>query len=189
MRVSIVATALDGHKTQTNTVLNMVSRIQNRNSGYSDNLFSNSATTENNTFNSIEGATALKLDEKFEVNEQEQMITENIEQNQNISENEMTMNEIDANNIPNGVSMESATYIESKKENSLHDNDASANVNLAQDSDIEHTPQLFENEHETKVENSLEEDHDSYSEKLFDQDTNDEDEDFEIPAFLRKQKF
>ena len=64
-----------------------------------------------------------------------------------------------------------------------------ANVNLAQDSDTEHTPQLFENEHETKVENSLEEEHDSYSEKLFDQDTNDEDEDFEIPAFLRKQKF
>ena len=29
---------------------------------------------------------------------------------------------------------------------------------------------------------------DDHSEKLFDQDTN-EDEDFEIPAFLRRQKF
>ena len=40
IRVSIVATALDGHKTENKTVLNMVSRIQNRNTGYSENLFS-----------------------------------------------------------------------------------------------------------------------------------------------------
>ena len=33
IRVSIVATALDGHKFQNNTVLNMTSRIQNRNNG------------------------------------------------------------------------------------------------------------------------------------------------------------
>ena len=39
MRVSIVATALDGHKTVSNTVLNMVSRIQNRNNGYSCLLY------------------------------------------------------------------------------------------------------------------------------------------------------
>ena len=38
IRVSIVATALDGHKTENKTVLNMVSRIQNRNTGYSENL-------------------------------------------------------------------------------------------------------------------------------------------------------
>ena len=40
IRVSIVATALDGHNTENKTVLNMVSRIQNRNTGYSENLFS-----------------------------------------------------------------------------------------------------------------------------------------------------
>ena len=33
-----------------------------------------------------------------------------------------------------------------------------------------------------------EEDNDNRQEQLFDQDTN-EDEDFEIPAFLRRQKF
>ena len=38
IRVSIVATALDGYKTQNNTVLNMTSRIQHRNNGYSDGL-------------------------------------------------------------------------------------------------------------------------------------------------------
>ena len=117
MRVSIVATALDGHKPQTNTVLNMVSRIQNRNSGYSENLFSSNVSAENSTLNSIEGATALKLDEKFEINNQEQLIAENNDQSSAISENEVPMSEINTNNIPNGVSMESATYIETNKEN------------------------------------------------------------------------
>ena len=39
IRVSIVATSLDGHKPESKTVLNMVNRIQNRNPGYSDNIF------------------------------------------------------------------------------------------------------------------------------------------------------
>ena len=65
IRVSIVATALDGNKTESKTVLNMVSRIQNRNTGYSENLFSHNQKTENNTLNSIYGATALKLDETY----------------------------------------------------------------------------------------------------------------------------
>ena len=51
----------------------------------------------------------------------------------------------------------------------------------------EHTPQLFEenvNETETHHDDSI----DPHTEKLFDKDLNEE-EDFEIPAFLRKQKF
>ena len=66
IRVSIVATALDGQKPETKTVLNMVNRIQNRNPGYSDNIFKN-PNIENNTINSIDGATALKLDEQLEI--------------------------------------------------------------------------------------------------------------------------
>ena len=50
MRVSIVATALDGHKPESKTVLNMVSRIQNRNNGYSEGLFSQNNKVENTTF-------------------------------------------------------------------------------------------------------------------------------------------
>ena len=72
IRVSIVATALDGHKTENKTVLNMFSRVQNRNTGYSENLFSQNTRMENNTLNSIDGATALKLDESYELEEQEQ---------------------------------------------------------------------------------------------------------------------
>ena len=36
MRVSIVATSLDGQQPESKSVINMVHRIQNRNSGYSD---------------------------------------------------------------------------------------------------------------------------------------------------------
>ena len=66
IRVSIVATSLDGHKPESKTVLNMVNRIQNRNPGYSDNIFKN-PNIEQNTLNSIDGATALKLDEQLEI--------------------------------------------------------------------------------------------------------------------------
>ena len=40
----------------------------------------------------------------------------------------------------------------------------------------------------SKIENNLDNNHETHSEKLFEQDANDE-EDFEIPAFLRRQKF
>ena len=41
MRVSIVATSLDGQQPEPKSVINMVHRIQNRNPGYSD--FSNNS--------------------------------------------------------------------------------------------------------------------------------------------------
>ena len=39
MRVSIVATALDGESPESRSVVNMVHRIHNRNIGYSENSF------------------------------------------------------------------------------------------------------------------------------------------------------
>jgi len=185
MRVSIVATALDGHKTESNTVLNMVSRIQNRNNGYSEGLFSQNTNIESNTFNSIEGATALKLDEKFEINEQEQhSIVNNLEQN--TPEPEI---EADINNIPTGVSMENASYMENNSDSSLLTEDESTSFDAELNNEEEHTPQLFSHENEFHVEGDLDEPSgDEHTEKLFDQDSNEE-EDFEIPAFLRKQKF
>ena len=61
IRVSIVATALDGEVHHSKTVLNMVDRIQNKASVQSENLFSKNIQADLNTMNSIEGATALKL--------------------------------------------------------------------------------------------------------------------------------
>ncbi len=188
MRVSIVATALDGYKTQTNTVLNMTSRIQNRNNGYSDGLFSqntNNINIENNTFNSIEGATALKLDEKFKINEQEQhSVVNNLEQS-----NPKPEIESDVDNILTGVSMENASYIESNEDSSLLAKDENTSFDVELSNEEEYTPQLFSHDNESQAESGLDESNsDEHTEKLFDQDSNEE-EDFEIPAFLRKQKF
>ena len=184
MRVSIVATALDGLKKGTNTVLNMVSRIQDRNHSHSDGLFSHHTNMENNTLSSIDGATALKLDEKFEVNEvHNEAVVNNFEQSYLKQENELANDETDSENIPMGVSIENTSYIESNK--STPPNESLISNSEPQSVEVEeHTPQLFLDEND----NNLEEFSDPGSEKLFDQDFNEE-EDFEIPAFLRKQKF
>ena len=181
IRVSIVATSLDGHKTDNKTVLNMVSRIQNRNTGYSENLFSHNPRIDNNTLNSIDGATALKLDQNFELEEQEQNNSINEHEDMLDLDNESftrNTNEADqvSNNFSSGVSIESASYIE--------------NNNLIENEE-EYSPKLFADEknnasNETPL--SINETENNNSDQLFDQDVS-EDEDFEIPAFLRKQKF
>ena len=188
MRVSIVATSLDGHKPESKTVLNMVTRIQNRNEGYSDGLFSQNTKIENTTFNSIDGATALKLDEEFEINEQEQnSLINNIKPNIHEPEKE-TLSKQTVNST-DGVSIESASYMENSNsaELILKDDNINNDINL-HSSEEEYTQKLFSDETQSGQESSSEEIDESQTEKLFDQDINEE-EDFEIPAFLRKQKF
>ena len=184
MRVSIVATALDGQKPESKTILNMVNRIQNRNPGYSEGLFQKNTHIENNTFNSINGATALKLDQEVEVNEEVNNLTNNSTENETdivTSESEMV----------SGVSMENTSFIESQsKIDSTFDTELNdETINLKKEE--EHTPQLFteisKNDDETNSD-KLEANEEIQSDKLFDQ-VNEEDEDFEIPAFLRRQKF
>ena len=188
IRVSIVATALDGYKTDNKTVLNMVSRIQNRNTGYSDNLFSQNSRIDSNTLSSIDGATALKLDESYQLQEEEQDNSISKVKNKLESENIIgaSSETEQALNIPSGVSIESASYIESN--NLEKSNIASV---MSENNEEEHTPKLFSDEQSYQLEEPnieiTDQDNDN-SEQLFDQDTNEE-EDFEIPAFLRKQKF
>jgi cell division protein FtsZ len=190
IRVSIVATALDGHKSENKTVLNMVSRIQNRNNGYSDSLFSNNTRVDSNTFNSIDGATALKLDESYEVNENEEQNTSiNFENTLESHQSEnLISNEDSLGDIPQGVSMESAAYMENNT-NNVQEN---INNNTTTSDEIieEYTPKLFSEEQysEEGVEAENNEAIENETVELFDQDTGEE-EDFEIPAFLRKQKF
>ncbi len=171
IRVSIVATSLDGHRPESKTVLNMVNRIQNRNPGYSDNIFNN-PNIEQNPISSIDGATALKLDEQLEINTTPSRLDSS-------SEDQIPTNElkVDQENNSQGISIENASYIENNIE--VENKTDSLNADI-QD---EYTPKLFseENNHEDNNE-------DNHNEKLFDQNSSD-DEDFEIPAFLRKQKF
>ena len=180
MRVSIVATALDGHQTETKTVLNMVNRIHNRNTGNSDGLFSKSTHIENNTFNSISGATALKLDEQFDTEQSKERELE-VETNKEVSSD---------------ISMENATYIENNIDQSELSNQETHQDPIISSENIEeeYTPQLFSDENETNLEVKNNEINENKSEnelaeneKLFDQET--DEEDFEIPAFLRRQKF
>ena len=190
IRVSIVATALDGHKTENKTVLNMVSRIQNRNTGYSENLFSQSQRVENNTLSSIDGATALKLDESYQLQEEEQSSSfsnfENSLENENLIGDSTEAEKVTVD-IPSGVSIESASYIEN---NNFEEN----NVDIqwtSKSEDEEYTPKLFSEEQDFQSEETSKEtteEENKESDQLFDQDINEE-EDFEIPAFLRKQKF
>ena len=188
IRVSIVATALDGHRVENKTVLNMFSRVQNRNTGYSENLFSQSPRMEN-TLSSIDGATALKLDESLQIEEDEQNNSinniENHYNNENLTETSLNSQQV-SNNLPTGVSIESASYMEN---NELAE---SENISsLTENNEAEHTPKLFSEEQNYRLEettdeaNNIENDD---TEQLFDQDVNEE-EDFEIPAYLRKQKF
>jgi|TARA_B110001452_G_scaffold150942_1_gene125612 cell division protein FtsZ len=187
IRVSIVATALDGHKPETKTVLNMVTRIQNRNNGYSESLFSQNTRVENNTYNSIEGATALKLDENYEINNEEQNnVINNFETNPDEQNLEEAFSEHEKiNEIPSGVSIESASYMENNinlEEN--NNNNVSTTGNISE----EYIPKLFSEEQDYQDSTEEKESINNDTEQLFDQDLN-EDEDFEIPAFLRKQKF
>ena len=186
IRVSIVATALDGHKTENKTVLNMVSRIQNRNSGYSENLFSHNSRMENNTINSIDGATALKLDESYQLDEEQSQSIENL--NNDLENTKSIQSAISSenlsNDIPTGVSIESAAYIENYSAGNKE-----GDTNLSDNIDEEYTPKLFSEDQNSRTEENLEiNSNEEDTNQLFDQDLN-EDEEFEIPAFLRKQKF
>ena len=191
IRVSIVATALDGHKTENKTVLNMFSRVQNRNTGFSENLFSQNPRVDNNTLSSIDGATALKLDESYQLDEDQEQTNplnndiDNVFDSESSTEAPASMGHV-SNNFPSGVSIESASYMEN---NNLVNNDSDLSLNI--NNEEEPMPKLFSEEQSDLTDEITTEDNrqkNNDTDQLFDQDINEE-EDFEIPAFLRKQKF
>ena len=183
MRVSIVATALDGEAPETRSVVNMVHRINNRNHGYSE---SNFVTSSNNvpsspSLDSIQGATALKLDDEIKT-EQE-----------TINENKQEINT--QTNLDSGISLDSASYFENNlNQEQTHKDEVQEEViiddiSIYEEKPIENTemnsikeegfPQLFSDEAKNQTPS---EDNNS-------EDMKNEEEEFEIPAFLRKQKF
>ena len=189
IRVSIVATAL--HGSETKPYLNLVNSNINigssTNRGFNggENLF-NSNHIEKNIASSIDGATALKLDESFEIksNQEQSALIDSFESEE---ENKITNNRLSTDHksdeIPSGVSIESASYMENNRdlEPILDKNTLSK-----QENEEEYTPKLFTEE---QKEVALTDETSDDSDQLFDQDTNNEEEDFEIPAFLRRQKF
>ena len=191
IRVSIVATSLRGSTLASDQkpVLNVVSGSNGRNN-FPDNLFSKS-NLETNIVNSIDGATALKLDESYEIknSEDQSALIDSFESNEeNKIKEEALLSQNNIDDIPTGVSIESASYMENNHE-TKDDNFTLENDNqFGATNEEEYTPKLFSDDQPHEDLENKDANETNSSEQLFDQDTS-EDEDFEIPAFLRRQKF
>ena len=178
IRVSIVATSLDGQQPETKSVINMVHRIQNRNPGYSDfsNIGLNSTFnfSSNNTSPVSHGANALKLEnEVVSENFNESISDVNNEYHKELLKNQEVENIIENTSEENEVSFSQEAF-----ETSERDQDNSVDL---KEFGVETTePDLFNSENK-----------DSTSESLLgsnEADQEEEEDDLEIPAFLRRQK-
>ena len=195
MRVSIVATSLDGQQPEAKSVINMVHRIQNRNPGYSD--FINSGSAQSFNFSPTmtgpisQGANALKLE------------------NEVIIENTTTNNSLDTidrlNNEYNEALLSTQdTEIESIIENNQKEDceQSFAEEALNHHSEPEHSNINESGELSNGLENFAVEEESPpnlFSSDIEVGESNDllpsentegssEDDDLEIPAFLRRQK-
>ena len=182
IRVSIVATALDGQQPESKSVINMVHRIQNRNPGYSDFSTTNGTSAfnfSNTSTNPIShGANALKLENEIVSQNVKQSIgSESVDEVNNQYHEELLKNQ----------------EIESIVENTSENDELSFAQEAMQTTDSEHEmsndlkefgvdtdePDLFSsNDVNSKSDDLL-----SSS-----QDQMEEEDDLEIPAFLRRQK-
>ncbi len=180
MRVSIVATALDGQQPEAKSVINMVHRIQSRNTGYSD--FTNTSPAQSFNFNSsnaqstsINGANALKLEEP---------ITDNISTSEDFiaSENENS-SEVSTQEISTGDELKNDQSIsENETTNESSPSNGLENFGLDEDS-----PNLFNADNQE--ENSLNDEGSTSEFTSFENnDENNDEDELEIPAFLRRQK-
>ena len=188
IRVSIVATALYG--SETKPYLNLVNNNSNgtpstKTFSQSESLF-NTNHIEKNIVNSIDGATALKLDESYEIKNSEEQ-SELIDSFENNEENQINIdlqnNKNNSEEIPTGVSIESASYMEQNREN-VYENNSIIDKEKAEE---EFTPKLFSDDQGLDDGKTNTSEDENETQQLFDQ--NEEEEDFEIPAFLRRQKF
>ena len=163
---------MDGQQPEPKSVINMVHRIQNRNPGYSE--FSNSGSTQSfqftNNSNSIitNGANALKIDDDVK---NEELSSNNFE-NSNL--NDISNNLTDESLEQSEVSTVSPlnTDIENKTDDQISENNGLENFELSDDD----TPELFNSDTN----------HETISQP--DEINSEEEEDLEIPAFLRRQK-
>ena len=191
IRVSIVATSLKGSTilNETKPFLNVVNNNVRAN-GFSDSLFSRN-NVEQNIVNSIDGATALKLDESYEIknsDEQNSLIDsfENSEESLIAEGSRNQKNPLEE--FSSGVSIESASYMEKNQEIEVNDNSSSDISSNQNNPEGEQTPKLFSEEEYFEETSTKSYDEENKSDELFEND-NSEEEDFEIPAFLRRQKF
>ena len=166
IRVSIVATALDGQVPETKSVINMFNRIQNRNTGYSEFI---NGSTPAETYQT-EGANALKLQPEIKIEESAQ------------SEN---LNETTDLDIP----MENVGYLENTENNQESKKNELIKNEPISSRDEDDTLRLFsEDENIDGFIDNTDDFQSSESNTFLHEEDNNEEENYEIPAFLRKQK-
>jgi len=175
MRVSIVATSLDGISPEEKSVVSMVHRIHNRNTGYSNPAINPNAVNAANkdvglNSTAVYGANALKIDQDLE------------RKNVSVEQNSESIQDDSLNEI----SLDSLGYIENAEQNNQEENQQQTDIvqSVNQEEKEETTPQLFTEEEDADA-SKIEVDLQKGSESLINEH---EEEDFEIPAFLRKQK-
>ena len=173
MRVSIVATALDGQQPESKSVINMVHRIQNRNPGYSDfsNLASAQSLSSSSSSMSIpvtDGANALKLDNEVVPESATEISSSDLinEQVLETQENEMNIN----------IEDKSTSIKDSSLTEEINEQSPNGLENFGFD---EETPELFNSEEDSLIQEST---------SLENEHKESEEDDLEIPAFLRRQK-
>ena len=176
IRVSIVATSLDNQHPESKSVVNMVHRIQNRNTGYSD-FGTNSSTTQfsfsNNASNPVtHGANALKLENEVVSENFNETVNEvNNQYHEELLKNQEAENIVESTSQENEVSFseEALQNTETQEEN------FSDLKEFGVDAD---EPDLFTTDNQALNSEDL----------LGSSDDNNEEDDLEIPAFLRRQK-
>jgi len=176
IRVSIVATSLDNQHPESKSVVNMVHRIQNRNPGYSD-FGSNGATASfsfsNNTSNIItHGANALKLENEVDSESFNNSVDEvNNQYHEELLKNQESGNNADNFKNENEVSFSQETSTQQEEEQEISNDLKEFGVETGE-------PDLFNSDNQV-----------SNSEDLLGISAEDnEDDELEIPAFLRRQK-
>ena len=176
IRVSIVATSLDNQHPESKSVVNMVHRIQNRNKGYSDFGTNSSATQfsfSNNNSNPVtHGANALKLENEVVSENFNETVNEvNNQYHEELLKNQEAENIVESTYQENEVSFseEALQNTETQGEN------FSDLKEFGVDAD---EPDLFTTDNQALNSEDL----------LGSSDDKNEEDDLEIPAFLRRQK-
>ena len=187
MRVSIVATSLDGQQPEGKSVINMVHRIQNRNPGYSD--FGSASSAQSFNFSPTmsnpisHGANALKLENEVIAEPSLDKSTSDMINQQNLHSQEVESvveNNHTADHEQSFTEEAFNTTVETEESNIPLETEQTSNglENFGVDEDA--APDLFSSDNEQNVSDSFL--------STENNENNSEDDDLEIPAFLRRQK-
>jgi len=185
IRVSIVATSLDGQQPEGKSVINMVHRIQNRNPGYSE--FNSPSSAQSFNFSPTmpspisHGANALKLENEIIAEPATNTSSSTMMNEQTVSsqEAESIVENAHSNDYEQSFA-EEALSNNNKTEDSIsveeHGSNGLENFGVEEET----APDLFNLDSETEETSALLD--------VENTGNNLDDDDLEIPAFLRRQK-